>query len=112
MRQRDIVTAVLGSALWLGVGPVAAQDSDELVRRGEVLISRECARCHAVGRAGGSPRADAPALRDLSRRYPVEQLEEALAEGLLSGHPDMPEVRFEPADIAAVIAYLRSIQAR
>ena len=40
----------------------------------------------------------------------VETLEEALGEGILSGHPDMPEFVFESADVGAIIAYLKSIQ--
>ena len=37
-------------------------------------------------------------------------LEEALAEGLVTGHPDMPEFQFEARDVGAIIAYLNSIQ--
>jgi len=39
-------------------------------------------------------------------------LEEALGEGLLSGHPDMPEFVFGPRDVGAIIRYLQSIQDR
>jgi mono/diheme cytochrome c family protein len=46
----------------------------------------------------------------LSRKYPIEGLAESLAEGLSVGHPDMPEFVFEPDDIAAILAYLNSIQ--
>jgi cytochrome c len=37
-------------------------------------------------------------------------LAEALAEGLSVGYPDMPELAFEPDQIAAILAYLKSIQ--
>jgi hypothetical protein len=37
-------------------------------------------------------------------------LAEALAEGLSVGHPDMPELVFEPDQIVAILAYLKSIQ--
>jgi hypothetical protein len=40
------------------------------------------------------------------QRYPIENLAEALAEGIVSGHPDMPVIVFEPADIEAFLAYL------
>jgi len=33
-----------------------------------------------------------------------------LAEGLSSGHPDMPEFRFEVEDVSAILSYLKSIQ--
>lgn len=94
-------------------GPtLSAQASAELVARGEVLAQRHCATCHSVGAAGQSPRPPAPAFRDLGERYPPEALEEAFAEGILVGHPEMPEFRFEPADIDAIVAYLHAVQAR
>jgi mono/diheme cytochrome c family protein len=93
-------------------GPAAAQSTATLERRGEQLLSRHCAMCHAVGRTGSSPHAQAPPFRTLGRKYPVASLEEALGEGLMSGHPDMPEFKFPPADVAAIIAYLTSIQER
>lgn len=95
----------------LACAPAFAQDARSL-RRGEALLSDHCSQCHAVGRTGASPRADAPAFRTLGRKYAVETLEEALAEGLISGHPDMPEFSFDAEDVGAIIAYLRSIQER
>lgn len=89
----------------------ATPDADTL-KRGEALLTKNCALCHAVGPTGDSPRAGAPAFRMLGQKYPVESLEEALGEGLVSGHPDMPEFRFEADDVGAIIAYLKSIQQR
>jgi hypothetical protein len=40
----------------------------------------------------------------------VSGLEESLAEGIIVGHPDMPEYRFGAEDVAAIISYLKSIQ--
>jgi hypothetical protein len=40
----------------------------------------------------------------------VESLEEALGEGIISGHPDMPEFIFTGEDVGAIIAYLKLIQ--
>ena len=48
----------------------------------------------------------------LGKRYPIEALEEALGEGIISGHPDMPEFTFESKEVGAIIAYLKSIQER
>jgi cytochrome c len=81
------------------------------LKRGEALLTRACGSCHAVGR-GDSPNKDALAFRTLGQRYPVEYLEEALGEGLMSGHPAMPEFKFEADDVGAIIAYLKSIQQR
>jgi cytochrome c len=35
-----------------------------------------------------------------------------LGEGIISGHPDMPEFVFESSEVGAIIAYLKSIQTR
>lgn len=77
---------------------------------GEALVRARCATCHAVGPAGASPMAEAPALRDLHRRYPVAYLQEALAEGLMTAHPAMPQVELAPEQITALIAYLESLE--
>jgi hypothetical protein len=44
------------------------------------------------------------------RHYPIESLAEAFAEGIIVGHVDMPEVKFRPEEIDAVIAYLKYVQ--
>ena len=80
--------------------------------RGEALLAAKCARCHAIGRAGTSPHAAAPPFRILSRRYPIDNLAEALGQGLSVGHEDMPEFVFEPAEIGAILDYLKSVQER
>jgi cytochrome c len=88
---------------------VSAAEKD-LTDKGRVLVEENCSRCHAIGLAGESPKAEAPPLRTLSRNYPVEDLAESLAEGIVSGHPDMPIFVFGPHDVNAIIAYLDSIQ--
>jgi cytochrome c len=90
----------------------AAQDVKSLERSGEELLRAKCARCHAILRTGESPHSAAPEFRTLSRRYPIEGLAESLAEGLSVGHSDMPEFVFETDEIAAILAYLKSIQER
>lgn len=99
-----VLAAAVRSAL-------AAPDQAQL-KRGEELLQRDCARCHAIQRTGESPRQEAPAFRTLGQRYPIESLEESLAEGIVSGHPDMPEFSFDADDVGAIIAYLNSIQQR
>lgn len=91
-------------------GCQAAEDTAAVRARGERLAQERCAACHAVGRTGTSPRPNAPAFRDLHNRYPVDQLAELLAEGIVTGHPDMPEVSFDQTEVAALIAYLRSLE--
>ena len=80
------------------------------VGTGEILLRENCSRCHAIGTTGDSPHAEAPPFRTLSSKYPVEDLAESLAEGIVSGHPDMPIFVFSPQDVAAIIDYLQSIQ--
>jgi cytochrome c len=98
----------VAALLVAAVQPVVAAD----LKRGEELLTRDCARCHAIGTTGDSPHKEAPAFRTLGQRYPIESLEEALGEGIMSGHPDMPEFKFDADDVGAIIAYLKSIQQR
>ena len=74
------------------------------------MAQANCARCHAIGRTGGSPLAAAPPFRTIHRRYPVEQLAEALAEGMETGHPVMLEFQLSQAQIADLVAYLRTLE--
>jgi mono/diheme cytochrome c family protein len=80
------------------------------VQRGVRLARTHCAKCHSIDKRSPSPVAIAPALRDLHKRYPVDQLQEPLAEGLMTGHPSMPEFRFEPDQIDDFIAFLKSLE--
>lgn len=84
-------------------------DSDP-VTRGLSLATANCSGCHAIGVSGISPRPGAPPFRELSSRYPLVYLEEALAEGIMTGHNEMPAFVFEPAEISDLIAYLETIQ--
>ncbi len=102
--------AILSAACLMALVSAGAAQDDESAKRGEALVTANCARCHAIGRSGTSPHPQAPAFRTLGQRYPIESLEEALGEGIVSGHPDMPEFAFSASDVGAIIAYLKSIQ--
>jgi cytochrome c len=104
-----IALVALGIALLLGLATASAAEKD-LTDKGEVLVKENCSRCHAIGKEGNSPHPEAPPFRTLSSRYPVEDLSESLAEGIVSGHPDMPIFVFNVADVEAIIDYLNSIQ--
>ena len=104
---RTIQAAALALAAAIPPATAAAD-----LKLGETLLARHCGSCHAIGKSGDNPQKDAPALRTLSSRYPVEALEEALGEGFMSGHPEMPEFKFDADDVGAIIAYLKSIQKR
>jgi cytochrome c len=106
-----LLPALVGSVALLSAGLAHAADKT-LIDKGEVLVRTNCSRCHAVGKDGISPHPEAPPFRTLSSRYPIEDLAESLAEGIVSGHPDMPIFVFSPHDVEAIIDYLQSIQAQ
>ena len=110
-REVRVRSKALAWFLVLCVSAAAAQDA-AAIKRGEALVNRDCSRCHAAARTGQSTHPEAPLFRTLGKRYPIEALEEALGEGIISGHPDMPEFRFESNEVGAIIAYLKSIQER
>ncbi len=78
--------------------------------KGEVLVTKNCVRCHAIGATGESAHKEAPPFRQVVTRYPIENLAEALAEGIVSGHPDMPEFVFAPSEIDAILELSRKAQ--
>jgi cytochrome c len=84
--------------------------SAQSVARGRAYAQAHCARCHAIGMTGDSPFRAAPPFRTLHLRYPVESLEEALGEGIVTGHQAMPEFRLESSQIADFIAFLKSLE--
>ena len=57
------------------------------IEQGRRLALRYCSECHAIDKVSPSPLRIAPPFRNLHERYPVETLEEALAEGIMTGHP-------------------------
>lgn len=51
----------------------------------------------------------APPFRSLAERYPPSALEEALAEGVMTAHPAMPEFVFEADEVRDLVAYLETL---
>ena len=108
---RGLVQAAMAAGLVIGFWAVLAEAAEkDLTAKGEALVKENCSRCHAIGKEGESPHPPAPPFRTLSSKYPVEDLAESLAEGIMSGHPDMPIFVFSPTDVEAIIDYLQSIQ--
>lgn len=104
------VARVLISVVAFAVLMQYASAAETPAQRGGSLLRAQCGQCHAVGRTGNSPFAPAPPFRTLHKRYPIEYLEEALGEGLVTGHPAMPEFAFRPTQVRDIIQYLRSLQ--
>ena len=88
----------------------AAMAQSGRVQRGFTFAQTNCSQCHAIGRVGESPIPEAPPFRTLHSRYPIEDLAEAFAEGITTGHPSMPQFQLDPAQINDLLAYLESIQ--
>jgi cytochrome c len=87
-----------------------AQARSPAAQRGFTFVRTNCAQCHAIDKVSASPLRIAPPFRGLHHKYPIESLEEALAEGISTGHPTMPEFRLDPDQIGDVIAYLKSLE--
>jgi mono/diheme cytochrome c family protein len=98
-----VLALVAGSAFTL---PAKAANLEQ----GRRLARLYCAKCHAIDKASPSPLTIAPPFRTLHERYPVETLQEALAEGIVTGHPSMPEFRFEPDQINDFLVFLKSLE--
>lgn len=90
-----------------GPGPQAAFTGS--ADRGAVMVRQKCAVCHSVERSGDSPLAAAPPFRTMGVLYPVSDLQEAFAEGLVTAHPAMPAFELQPGEIADLIAYLETV---
>lgn len=100
-------------AILFALAPLQARGEQVLspaAQRGLVIVRTNCSRCHAVGKTGESPLPMAPPFRTLHERYPVEDLQEPLAEGIVTGHPTMPEFRFDPGQVGDIIAYLKTLE--
>lgn len=80
------------------------------VEQGRRLAIVYCMKCHAIDKVSPSPLRIAPPFRTLHERYPVETLQEALAEGIVTGHPSMPEFRFDPDQINDFLSFLKSLE--
>lgn len=90
-------------------GIASADEPPGDAAKGAVLVKNKCAHCHAIKATGDSPLAEAPALRTLKSRYPLETLYEAFAEGITTGHPDMPEFQLQPYQISDMLAYIEGL---
>jgi cytochrome c len=89
--------------------PARAQQSPA-AQRGLTFVRVHCAQCHAISKVGDSPLTIAPAFRTLHAKYPIENLRRPLSEGIIAGHPTMPQFRLEADQVTDVIAYLEALQ--
>jgi len=106
LRAAAILLVMLAGA----VAGASAKADQPQVRRGHNFAQTNCAQCHAIGQTGESPLAKAPPFRSLHLRYEVEDLSEALAEGIRTAHREMPQFELDVGQIQDLIAYLKSLE--
>jgi cytochrome c len=109
--------AWLAAAILLTAAAARAAPADadaKLIAAGRAIAQKNCSRCHAIGETGTSANPKSPPFRTLSSRYRLTDLEEALGEGIMVGHEglEMPQFQLNGAEIAALLAYLSSIQSK
>jgi cytochrome c len=104
--MRIMLSAFMGAFLIT----TTSQAQDPRVQRGRAFAQTHCASCHAIGHVGESPLRIAPPFRTLHLRYPVEDLAESLAEGIMTAHRAMPQFQLDSGQIADLIAYLKSLE--
>jgi mono/diheme cytochrome c family protein len=104
----------------LAAGPAGALDT-KVEAQGRRIAEARCGQCHALG-AGPSPLKDAPPFATLHRRYPEGGgLRDLLGEGMIAPatppeegqprmHPRMPQARLDDDEVAALVAFLESVQ--
>jgi mono/diheme cytochrome c family protein len=108
--MRTVGRLLLWTLLLLAVSSTMHRLKAANIEQGRRLALLYCAECHAVDKVSASPLRIAPPFRKLHERYPVEMLEEALGEGISTGHPSMPQFQFEPDQIGDFIAFLKSLE--
>jgi cytochrome c len=101
--RMTVIAALLSLA---GAHPAAAGNPEQ----GKRLALLYCAKCHATDKVSPSPLRIAPPFRTLHERYPVGMLQEALGEGIVTGHPTMPEFRFDGDQVDDFIAFLKTLE--
>jgi mono/diheme cytochrome c family protein len=79
-------------------------------QRGFTIARTDCARCHSIDKLTESPLKVAPPFRILHERYPVTDLKRPLTEGIVAGHPTMPQFRFDPDQVNDLIEFMKTLQ--
>jgi cytochrome c len=100
---------VLVLSLALSACAPSAFAQSPAAQRGLTFVRANCAQCHAIDKASESQLPIVPAFRTLHLKYPIENLERPLSEGIVAGHPTMPQFRLDPDQVRDVIAYLKSL---
>lgn len=90
----------------------AAEPTPAAIKQGHALAKNACGRCHAIEGPGPSPLKDVPVFSLLLQDFPGRNIEEVLAQGLMTPHRPMPMFLSNNQDMDNLAAYLASIQVR
>jgi cytochrome c len=97
-------------ALALCASDTALAQQSPAVQRGLTFVRANCAQCHSIDKVSESTLPIAPPFRTLHLKYPIESLQRPLSEGIIAGHPTMPQFRLDADQVTDVIAYLKTLQ--
>lgn len=110
-----LLTGVVAFGMW-GISDYMAHKGETYgdVTRGQSIAEQTCLRCHT--KFDGDPLPDpaittAPALASFGQRWPLDHLEEALAEGISVSHDNiiMPEFSLDPQSISDLLSYMEQL---
>lgn len=103
-----LLAAVFGSS---GAAAALAADGQPRLSRGQAIAEAQCGACHAVGLSDPSPtRINVnTAFRDLHKRYPIPMLVNAIRDGVIEGHDEMPAFRFSQSAMTDLLMYIDSL---
>jgi cytochrome c len=103
------IRCALACLALLMLGIPGARGADNTAADGKAILQKNCSRCHSIAATGASPLPQAPPLREVYLKYPIEQLEGGFAEGMGSKHQAMPQIQFSSEQVTAILNYLGSI---
>jgi mono/diheme cytochrome c family protein len=101
-----LVSVEAATLIMASIAPINAANPEH----GKRIARLYCAKCHSIDKISPSPLSRAPPFRTLHERYPVDALQESLAEGIVTGHPSMPEFRFEADQIGDFLSFLKTLE--
>lgn len=100
-----VACALLPAILLAGPG----WGSEPLWKKGRALAQANCAGCHNISAAGGSPLPPAPPFRIIARMYSARDIQWALAEGIVYRHPVVDDFKMRAGDAAALTVFIGNI---
>jgi cytochrome c len=101
---------LLGAIAFCLAGQSALAQQSPQEQRGLTILRAHCEQCHAIDKVSDSSLTIAPPFRTFHLKYPIESLERPLTEGIIAGHPTMPQFRFDRDQVVDIIAYLKSLE--